>query len=245
MRVLLQPSLALASCRAHLTSFGSVLRSTIAFALPVGRRSRGGSGFLPPRCTALVPVASAPLAPQRYAASTAALAAAPASRQSAASRSPRLRCGTIAISPGVSAAAPATTAQEHRLIARLSFGFRALASRIQTATALCAALYSAIATCTKVPRSAPRGFWPMRNDPMIHRSPHAYPIGPRLAPCVKELLLLLPSIGPIWHASPLERRPLRFSAWQTDPPNSPFGAGHHAYCAAPPAHCAVLWTSER
>ena len=27
--------------------------------------------------------------------------------------------------------------------------------------------YSAIATCTKVPRSAPRGFWPMRNDPMI------------------------------------------------------------------------------
>ena len=55
-------------------------------------------------------------------------------------RSPRLRCGTIAISPGVSAAAPATTAQEHRLIARLSFGFRALASRTQTATALCAAL---------------------------------------------------------------------------------------------------------
>ena len=64
--------------------------------------------------------------------------------------------------------------------------------------------YSAIATCTRVPRSAPRGFWPMRNDPMIHRSAHAYPIGPRLAPCVRKLLLLLPSIGPIWHASPLE-----------------------------------------
>ena len=44
----------------------------------------------------------------------------------------------------------------------------------------------AIAACTKAPRSAPRGFWPMRIDPMIHCSPHAYPIGPRLAPCVRE-----------------------------------------------------------
>ena len=69
------------------------------------------------------------------------------------------------------------------------------------AFARCAA-HSAIATCTKAPRSAPRGFWPMRNDPMIHRSPHAYPIWPRLAPCVREPFLLLPSIGPIWHASP-------------------------------------------
>ena len=39
---------------------------------------------------------------------------------------------------------------------------------------------------TKVPRSAPRGFWPMRTDPKIHCSPHAYPIGPRSAPCVRE-----------------------------------------------------------
>lgn len=82
----------------------------------------------------------------------------------------------------------------------------------------------------------------MRNDPMIHSSPHAYPIGPRLAPCVREPHILLPSTGPIWHASPLEAPPPALSARQTDPPNSPFGARHHAFCAAQLAHCAVLWT---
>ena len=54
--------------------------------------------------------------------------------------------------------------------------------------------------------------------------------------------ILLPSIGPIRHASPLEALPRALGAWQTDPLNSPLRARQYAFCAAQPAHCAVPWT---
>ena len=80
---------------------------------------------------------------------------------------PRIACSPVARH---GSAPPPSSTRLHRR-----------SNRLRTLRRACA-----IAACTKAPRSAPRGFWPMRIDPMIHRSPHAYPIGPRLAPCVRE-----------------------------------------------------------